>query len=95
MAALFIAQVQVDDADAYGAYSAAAGASIGTHSARPKAITDDPVVVEGSWHGPRTIVLEFDDVDAAKAWYYSDEYQEAKKLRESGVVVNAVIVPCF
>ena len=40
-----------------------------------------PVVLEGEWHGPMTIVLEFDSVDAARAWYESDDYQAIRGER--------------
>ena len=32
---------------------------------------DAPELIEGSWHGKRTVVLEFDSVDAARNWYGS------------------------
>ena len=37
--------------------------------------------LEGQWHGTQTVLLEFESVEAAKEWYYSDAYQEALKLR--------------
>jgi uncharacterized protein (DUF1330 family) len=37
--------------------------------------------LEGEWHGTQTVLLEFESVEAAKEWYYSDEYQAAAKLR--------------
>jgi uncharacterized protein (DUF1330 family) len=53
-----------------------------------------PVVetLEGEWHGTQTVVLEFESVDAAKEWYYSDAYQEAAKIRLSAAECNGVIV---
>jgi uncharacterized protein (DUF1330 family) len=40
-------------------------------------------------------VLEFESVDAARAWYESDAYQEAAKLRQAAADCNAVIVSGF
>jgi uncharacterized protein (DUF1330 family) len=51
-----------------------------------------PEVLEGKWHGPQTVVLEFESVDAAREWYNSDAYQEAAKLRQSAADCNGVIV---
>ena len=48
--------------------------------------------LEGEWHGTQTVVLEFESVDAAKEWYYSDAYQEAAKIRQSAAECNGVIV---
>jgi uncharacterized protein (DUF1330 family) len=48
--------------------------------------------LEGQWHGTQTVLLEFESVDAAKEWYYSDAYQEALKLRQAAANCNGVIV---
>ena len=50
-----------------------------------------PEVLEGSWHGTQTVVLEFESVEAARAWYHSDAYQEAAKLRQAAADCNGVI----
>jgi uncharacterized protein (DUF1330 family) len=52
----------------------------------------NPTVVEGEWHGSQTVLLEFESVDAAKEWYYSDAYQEAAKIRQGAAECNGVIV---
>ena len=51
--------------------------------------------LEGQWHGTQTVLLEFESVEAAKEWYYSDEYQEAAKLRQAAADCNGVIVAGF
>jgi uncharacterized protein (DUF1330 family) len=54
-----------------------------------------PTVLEGEWRGNQTVVLEFESVDAAKEWYYSDAYQEAAKVRQGAAECNGVIVSGF
>ena len=56
------------------------------------AFAQNLTVVEGDWHGSQTVVLEFESVDAAKEWYYSDAYQEAAKIRQGAAECNGVIV---
>jgi uncharacterized protein (DUF1330 family) len=51
--------------------------------------------LEGQWHGTQTVLLEFESVEAAKEWYYSDAYQEALKLRQAAADCNGVIVSGF
>ncbi len=51
--------------------------------------------LEGQWHGTQTVLLEFESVDDAKQWYYSDEYQAAAKLRQAAADCNGVIVSGF
>ncbi len=48
--------------------------------------------IEGTWHGTQTVLLEFESEEAAKAWYYSDEYQAAAKLRQAAADCNGVIL---
>ena len=51
--------------------------------------------LEGEWHGTQTVLLEFESVEAAKEWYYSDAYQEALKLRQAAADCNGVIIAGF
>ncbi len=75
---------------AYGRAAGAAMAGVGV-----LAVDTAPEVVEGSWHGNQTVVLEFESVDAARAWYHSEAYQKAAKLRQSAADCNAVILTGF
>jgi uncharacterized protein (DUF1330 family) len=56
------------------------------------AVDQKPRVIEGEWHGSQTVVLEFESVDAARAWYESEAYQKAAKVRQSAADCNAVIL---
>lgn len=49
-------------------------------------------VIEGTWHGTQTVLLEFESEEAAKQWYYSDEYQAAAKLRQAAADCNGAIL---
>jgi uncharacterized protein (DUF1330 family) len=75
------------------AYGRAAGAAMG--GVNILAVDTEPKVIEGSWHGDQTVVLEFDSVDAARAWYESEAYQTAAALRQAAADCNAVIVAGF
>jgi uncharacterized protein (DUF1330 family) len=59
------------------------------------AVDTKPTVLEGDWHGHQTVVLEFESVDAARAWYESEAYQDAAKLRQAAADCNAVILAGF
>jgi uncharacterized protein (DUF1330 family) len=56
---------------------------------------DSPTILEGEWHGSRTVVLEFDSSEAARGWYDSGEYQAIVGLRRAAAESNAVIVSGF
>lgn len=53
------------------AYSRAAAPSMISSGASVLAVVPGPQVLEGQWHGDRTVVLEFASVEAARAWYES------------------------
>jgi len=76
-------------------YARAAGASLAASGAKILAVDDGAQSLEGEWHGDRTIVLEFESVEAARAWYESAEYEKAKPLRQAAADSNVVIVAGF
>ncbi|WP_414688446.1 DUF1330 domain-containing protein [Mycobacterium sp.] len=59
------------------------------------AVDQKPQVIEGTWHGSQTVVLEFESVDAARTWYESEAYQKAAKVRQGAADCNAVIISGF
>jgi uncharacterized protein (DUF1330 family) len=58
-------------------------------------VDDTPEPIEGSWHGTRTVVLEFDSVEAAQDWYRSPEYQGVVGLRHAAADTNVALVAGF
>jgi uncharacterized protein (DUF1330 family) len=48
--------------------------------------------LEGSWHPRRFVVVEFDSVQKAKAWYESIEYAKPKEIRQSCTRSNIILV---
>jgi uncharacterized protein (DUF1330 family) len=83
----------INDPEGMKAYAQAAGAAMG--AVNVLAVDTAPKVVEGSWHGNQTVVLEFESVDAARAWYESEAYQKAAKLRQAAADCNVVILSGF
>ena len=51
-----------------------------------------PEVLEGEWHGPQTVLIEFESVEAAKAWYDSEEYKAARPLRWAAAECTMAII---
>ncbi|MGH9133419.1 MAG: DUF1330 domain-containing protein [Ilumatobacteraceae bacterium] len=92
MAAYVIAEVSVTDPDGYEQYKPLAGASVaaagGTYLARGG--TSDSL--EGDPVAGRIVILRFDTLDAARAWYHSDAYQAAVPLRQAASEGRVYIV---
>ncbi len=85
----------ITDQQRYDAYVEKALPTILRSGGRPIVVHDEPERIEGEWHGTRTVVLEFDSVDAARTWYGSPEYQSVVGERHAAAEANAVIVGGF
>ena len=71
------------DAKVMADYSGKAGPSLGGHPAKPLAVYGAIETLEGP-EAQGCVMIEFPDMDAARAWYNSDAYQDARKLRFQG-----------
>jgi uncharacterized protein (DUF1330 family) len=80
MSAYVIVDVEVDDPVGYQQYRPLAAASVARHGGRYVARGGPTETFEGEW-SERVVVIEFDSLDAARAWYHSADYQEALPLR--------------
>ena len=93
--AYFIFTEDIHDQDGIAAYGAKAVPTVLQAGGRPIVVEDNAETIEGTWHGSRTVVIEFDSVEAAKAWYNSDEYQAVIGLRHAAANSNAAILNGF
>jgi uncharacterized protein (DUF1330 family) len=92
MPAYVIIETDITDPEQYQHYKAASPAPIAAGGGRFLVRGGELAVLEGDWHPPRLVLLEFDDLEAAKRWYGSPAYQEAKKLRAGAASFRAVAV---
>lgn len=76
-----IAHIRVRDKDAFEEFKALSGAAIKAHGGRVLVRDPSPDHREGAADG-LAIVIEFDSPEAAKAFYESDAYSEARRVRE-------------
>ena len=92
MPAYVIAETDVHDAEQYEHYKAAAPETIAAYGGRYAARGGELSVFEGDWDPARLVILEFDDLEAARRWYESPEYTEVRKLREGAATFRVVAV---
>jgi uncharacterized protein (DUF1330 family) len=92
MPAYIIAETDIHDPDQYEHYKNAVPAALAAHGGRFLARGGELAVLEGDWNPPRLVVLEFEDLAAAKRFYASEEYQQAKRLRAGSAHLNMVAV---
>lgn len=86
-----IARAVVTNATQYAIYAAAAGEAIKKYNGKPYVRGGRTEIIEGEGR-PRNVVIEFESLDAARAYVHSPEYTAAKKLRENAGYVDMVIV---
>jgi uncharacterized protein (DUF1330 family) len=92
MTAYVIVETDITDPDRYEQYKAATPAAIAAGGGRFLVRGGEHVVLEGDWQPTRLVMLEFEDLAAAKRWYESELYQEAKELRAGAAHMRMVAV---
>jgi uncharacterized protein (DUF1330 family) len=92
MAAYVIVETDITDPERYEQYKAASPAAVAAGGGRFVVRGGELAVLEGDWRPSRLVVLEFEDLAAAKRWYESEVYQEAKRLREGAARLRMVAV---
>lgn len=90
MSAYVIASIDVIDPETYKGYSERAPATIKKYGGRYLARGGETATLEGEGNTARRVIIEFDSVEAAKTWYDSPEYQEARSRREGAAVASII-----
>jgi len=81
MPAFLIADIDVNDPDAYREYREANPAIVRKFGGRYIALGGEVRVLEGDWQPRRTVIIEFPDMDAIARFYDSPEYQRLRPIR--------------
>ncbi len=92
MAAYVIADVEVTDPVAYEDYKRMVPATLAAYGGKFVARGGQVEVLEGAWQPKRVVVIEFESVERAKAWWGSPEYREARELRQRTSVGSLIVV---
>ncbi|HEY2660409.1 MAG TPA: DUF1330 domain-containing protein [Caulobacteraceae bacterium] len=81
---------KIIDPDEMATYAALAREARGQHKLRPLVFYGDKEALEGP-EVDGVVVVEFETMDAAKAWYNSPAYQEAKAHRLKGAQYRVIL----
>lgn len=91
MPAYSVAICTVNDPEKYQAYAKAAGPAVAKFGGKFVARCSNPAVMEGSFDHEKMVIVEFPDVDTAKRYFHSPEYQNARALRLGAADFNLII----
>jgi uncharacterized protein (DUF1330 family) len=92
MPAYVIVETEIQDPEQYEQYKAASPGSVARGGGRFVVRGGELAVLEGDWAPSRLVVLEFPDLETAKRWYASDDYQGVKRLRDGAARLKMVAV---
>jgi|TARA_R110001583_G_scaffold175436_1_gene330001 uncharacterized protein (DUF1330 family) len=90
--AYIILQAEIVDVDMFfNQYAVPAEVEVDFYGGKPLVATFDKEVFEGEWDNNWTIILTFPSLDAAKEWYYSDNYQAVLPYRHAATAFGNMV----
>lgn len=89
--AYIVSRVTVTDPDAYAEYASRAPEAMRLYGARVLARGGAAETLEGEGR-PRNVILEFDSMEAARAYWNSPEYQHARSFRKDAAAFDMILV---
>lgn len=92
MPAFLIADIRVINRDKYNEYRLLFRACIKRHHGRFLARGQEPEIVQGGWHPPRMLLVEFDERADVDAMVASEEYRELEIRRGNCGMFDIVIL---
>jgi uncharacterized protein (DUF1330 family) len=92
MAAYLIAEVTVTNLEQMVQYREWSSKAIAEHGAEVLARGSDIESLEGEWKPDRIVILKFKDMAAVRAYYDSETYTQARKVREGAGTIRILAV---
>lgn len=95
MPAYVIVEVTIHDPKEYENYKKLTPASLTPFEGKFIVRGAQTESLEGDWNPQRIVVLEFPNVEKAKAWWSSDLYSPAKAIRQRAAFTKMLVVEGF
>ncbi len=92
MAAYIVVEVEVQDKERNETYKRMVPPTLAAYGGRFIVRGGEVETLEGGWAPARLVILEFPSAERAKAWWASEEYAEAKALRQATARTRMVVV---
>ena len=93
MSAYIIARVEITDPQRYREYTQATPAAIARFGGKFIVRGGEVITLEGPAESRRIVVIEFQSVEQAQAFYHSAEYTSARALRGGAAEGQFLLVP--
>lgn len=92
MAAYFIVRANIKDSEKYKDYLEVVPKIIESYGGKAIVRGGKTETLEGDQENRRIVILKFPSMKKAKEFYYSKEYNEAKKLRKNIAAGELILV---
>ena len=92
MPAYLVSDLTVRNAEAFQTYRTRAAKAIAKYGGRNLARGGEIQAVEGVWNPQNIIIVEFQSMEQARAWYQSPEYASALEARDVALERNMIFV---
>ena len=92
MAAYLISDITVRDREAFEIYRTRAANAIRAYGGRYLARLGEVQALEGSWNPNMIVIVEFPNLEQARAWYRSPEYAFALQMHDKALSRNLILV---
>lgn len=92
MSAYVIVDIEVKDLEKYQEYRKVAPATVQAYGGKYLARGGKIEVMEGNWTPKNVVVVEFESVERAKAWYNSPEYVAIRAGRQDNTNSRMILV---
>lgn len=92
MAAYVVVEVEVRDKGRYEDYKRMVPPTLAPYGGRFIVRGGAVEALEGEWSPQRVVIVEFPSVEHAKRWWSSEEYAEAKALRQATAHTRMIVV---
>ena len=92
MPAYVIADVEVTNPELFEEYRKLVPATVEAFGGKYIVRGGDSEVVEGDWTPSRTVIIEFESFEQAKAWHSSEMYAGPKQMRIDSTNSSVIIV---
>jgi len=81
MTAYTVVEIDVTDPEGYEEYRRLAAPTVINSGGKYIVRGGNAQTLEGDWCPTRFVILQFDSVELAKAWWHSEEYAPIKQIR--------------
>jgi uncharacterized protein (DUF1330 family) len=95
MSAYIIADVTITNPEQMAEYRKWSSKAMQAHGAEVLVRGGAVEILEGPWRPTRMVLLKFASMNQARSFYTSQEYTDARKVREGAGSINMVLMEGF